>query len=48
MQNLEEVKHSMGKLISQHVDLDESSNAINQIFPPDQYCGNKNNILQEN
>ena len=42
--NLEKVQ--VGQLISQHVNLDESSNAINQIFPPDQYLGNAAKITQ--
>lgn len=37
----------MGQILSQHVNLEESSMAINQIFPPDQYFGNEQQILKE-
>lgn len=37
MQSLDVVKQNIPQLMSKHVDLEESSMAINQIFPPDQY-----------
>ena len=36
--NLESVKYNMGQLISQHVNKEDSKNAMNAIFPP-QYFG---------
>jgi hypothetical protein len=43
--NLESVKHNMGKLISQHVNKEESKAAINYIFPPQQYLGTGAKVL---
>jgi len=46
LQNLEGNK--VGQIMQQHVDLEESSNAMNQIFPPEQFLGtNGMEILNE-
>ena len=45
--NLESVKHSMGKLMAQHVDPQESRSAINAIFPPQQYLGTGAKVLDQ-
>ena len=38
----------MGQIMSQHVNLEESNNAINEIFPQDLYLGtNGMEILNE-
>ena len=37
----------MGQLFQQHVDMDESNQAINQIFPPDQFFRHEYQILEE-
>eukprot|EP00347_Sterkiella_histriomuscorum_P022347 403330799 len=37
--NLESAKYNIGQLMSQHVNKEESRNAINYIFPPVQYLG---------
>lgn len=47
LQSLEGVKQSMGQLIQQHVDLEESSRAINEIFPPAQFFGSEQQILED-
>ncbi len=40
LQNLELVKQSMGQILQQHVNIEDSSYAMDQIFPPEQYLGN--------
>lgn len=35
LQSLEQAKQSMGQILQQHVNMEDSSNAMNQIFPPD-------------
>ena len=37
LKNLENVKYSMGQLISQHVNKEQSRDAIQLIFPPQAY-----------
>ena len=39
LRNLEQVKYSMGQLIQQHVNREQSRDAINTIFPPHSYGG---------
>lgn len=36
----------MGQLIQQHVNVEESSAAMDQIFPPDMFFGSEQQILQ--
>ena len=47
MQTLEQAKQSMGQLLQQHVDLEESSKAINSVFPDHQFFGHEQQILEE-
>jgi len=45
--NLESVKHSMGRLMAQHVDAQEGRGAIDAIFPPQQYLGTGAKVLDQ-
>ncbi len=48
LQNLEKVRLNMAQIMQQHVNIEESSLAMNKIFPPDQFMtGNAVNILKE-
>ena len=47
MQNLGCSDQSMGHLIQQHVDLEESSKAFNELFPPANIFGNEQQILED-
>lgn len=38
---LETAKQSMGQLLMQHVNVEESRSAINEIFPPAQFFGSE-------
>jgi len=37
----------MGQLIQQHVDIDESQRAMNEIFPPNMFFGSEQQILED-
>lgn len=47
LESLETAKQSMGQLIQQHVDLEESSRMIGSIFPQPQFFGNEQQILED-
>ena len=48
LQNLEKVRLNMAQIMQQHVNIEESSLAMNKIFPPDQFMTvNAVNILKE-
>lgn len=44
---LETAKQSMGQLLMQHVNIEESRSAINEIFPPAQFFGSEQQILHD-
>lgn len=45
--NLESAKYNIGQLMSQHVNKEESKNAINHIFPPVSYLGYGGKVLEQ-
>ena len=46
LQSLEGVKQTIPQLLSQHVDIEESSRAFNELFPPAHIFGNEQMILE--
>lgn len=48
LMSLEQVNQNMGQIMQNHVDLEESTMAINQVFPPEEYLyGQGTMILEE-
>ena len=46
MQSLESAKQTMGQIMQQHIDPEESTDMINQIFPGSMFFGNEQKIMQ--